>query len=120
MGKTTVEKIESINQEIEQLKNRAKLLNQQHKAAERKARTRRLCARHGLLESMLPETITLTEEQFKTFIEKAVANDYGRRILTSITAKGSGATATPKPAEAAQSNRVGGAQTTQDSVKQPS
>jgi hypothetical protein len=65
------------------------------KADERKARTKRLCSRHGLLESMLPEIITITDEQYKAFLERAVTNDYGRGILAKITAQ-STPTATAK------------------------
>ena len=98
--KTKLEKIEGINQEIEQLKNRAKLLSQQHKAAERKARTKRLCSRHGLLEKFLPDLINITDEQFEAFIKTGIDTKYGRNKLAEIVAKG-GATTAPKPAEAA-------------------
>ena len=91
--KTTADKIEEAKAKIEQAENHMKQLVQKQKAEERKARTKRLCSRHGLLESMLPDTITLTDEQFKMFLEKAVANDYGRRILANIATK-SGATVT--------------------------
>jgi chromosome segregation ATPase len=87
MTKTKIERIASIEQEIEQLKNRQKLLQQQHNEQERKARTKRLCKRMGLLESMLPDTIALTDEQFKSFLEKSVANEYGRKMLASISGK---------------------------------
>jgi len=105
MAKTTVEKIEGINQEIEQLKNRQKQLQQKHKSEERKARTKRLCSRAGLLESMLPDTITLTDEQFKLFLEKTAANDFGRRTLVNIAEK-SVATAPPQTAETATQDRL--------------
>ena len=77
-------KIAGIDEQIAQLMNRKKQEMQKHKQAERKARTKRLCSRMGLMESMLPETIDLTDEQFKTFLEKAVANDYGRRTLAKL------------------------------------
>jgi len=87
MVKTRIEKIESIKTEIEQLENRRKKLIQQQKEQERKDRTRRLCKRAGLLESMLPETITLTDDHFKTFLEKALLKDTSRRILNSLTSQ---------------------------------
>ena len=99
--KTTVEKIEDAKAKITQYENHMKQLVQKQKAEERKARTKRLCSRAGLLESMLPDTIVLTDEQFKSFLEKTTANDFGRRTLANI-AKGNGAAATPKPTGAAQ------------------
>ena len=65
-----------------------KQLVQKQKADERKARTKRLCSRAGLLESMLPDTIALTDEQFKSFLERTTANEFGRRMLANIVAKG--------------------------------
>ena len=56
MAKSRIEKIDSIKTEIEQLGNLRKRLIQEQKAQERKDRTKRLCQRMGLFESMLPET----------------------------------------------------------------
>ena len=41
----------------------------------------------GLFESLVPDTIPLTEEQFKTFLEKTVMTDHARRILDELTAQ---------------------------------
>ena len=87
MTKTKIEKIADIDTEIQQLKERQKTLRQQHNKQERTKRTNRLCSRAGLLEKMLPDTIPLSEEQFKTFLEKTVANDFGRRMLANMTAQ---------------------------------
>lgn len=87
MAQTKIEKIVSIEQEIKQLKERQKQLLQQHNLQERKDRTKRLCRRMGLLESMLPNTVPLTEEQFKAFLEKTVLTDFAQKILTEITAQ---------------------------------
>lgn len=84
MAQSKVEKIASIEQEIKQLKERQKQLQQQHNLQERKDRTKRLCKRAGLLESMLPDTIPLTDEQFKTFLEKTVLTDMASKILAEI------------------------------------
>jgi len=96
MSKTRQEKIASIEEQIAQLNNRKKQEQQKHRAEERKARTRRLCQRMGLFESMLPDTIALTDEQFKTFLERTVANGHGRRELAKIAPQGS---STPDPAK---------------------
>ena len=106
MAKTKTEKIESITTEIQQLENQRKKLIQQEKEQERKDRTRRLCKRAGLLESLLPDTIPLTDEQFKTFLEKTLLTDFTRRTLGNITTQAA-ATAAPQSAgSAAQGNTV--------------
>jgi len=84
MAKTTAEKIAERKSQIIELQNQCKKLAQEQKEKERKARTSRLCKRMGLLESLLPDTIPLTDEQFKTFLEKTVANSFGRRTLSEI------------------------------------
>jgi tRNA nucleotidyltransferase/poly(A) polymerase len=88
MPKTRQEKIADWDKEIAQIKNKQKSEKQKLAKEERAARTRRLCSRHGLLESMLPEIIDITDEQYKTFLERAVVNDYGRDKLNQIIAQG--------------------------------
>ena len=73
MAKTRLEKIENIRETIQQQQNQIKNLLQAQKAQDRKDRTRRLCQRMGLIESMLPDTVTLTDDLFKTFLEKTGA-----------------------------------------------
>ena len=92
-------RMDSVKARIEGLKNQQKQLENEQKQQERKARTRRLCSRAGLLESMLPETINLTDEQFKLFLEKTVANNFGRDKLKEVTAQ---PTAAPPLKTAAQ------------------
>jgi hypothetical protein len=87
MSKTKLEKIGNIDLEIEQLKNRKKLLQQQHNSHERKARIKRLCSRGGYLESRLPETITLTDNQYKVLLERTLFSDKGRAILDWVKDK---------------------------------
>ena len=70
MAKTKIEKIAGIEEEIRQLENKRRQLVQAQKAQERKDRTKRLCKRMGLFESLLPESISLTDEQFQIFLEK--------------------------------------------------
>ena len=82
------EKIAKWDEEIIKIKNKQKSEKQKLAKEERAARTRRLCSRHGLLESMLPEIIEITDEQYKAFLEKAVTNSYGRDILNKIISQG--------------------------------
>ena len=84
---TLNEKIEAAQTEIRQKENRLKELRRQQKEVERKARTRRLCTRGGHIESRLTETIMLTDEQFFTFVEKAILSPQSRNILNSIIAQ---------------------------------
>ena len=101
MPKTRLEKIESIKEEITQQQNQIKKLLQEQKAQDRKDRTKRLCQRMGLFESLLPETIALTDEQYKTFLEKAIMNVTSRRILEGLTDQNAAVTAPPSAGSAA-------------------
>ncbi len=104
MAKTKAEKITSIEEEIRQLENRRRQLVQEQKAQERKDRTKRLCRRMGLFESLVPDTIPLTEEQFKTFLEKTVMTEHSRHILDEMTAQNAARAATEGAEVAAQGN----------------
>lgn len=97
MAKTKAEKIAAIELQMTQLENQRKKLIQEKKQQERKDRTKRLCKRMGLFESMLPESISLTDEQFHIFLEKTVATEQSRRILDGLTAQSSA----PSPASPA-------------------
>jgi hypothetical protein len=57
----------------------------------------------GLFESLVPDTIPLTEEQFKTFLEKTVMSDQARRILDGMTARN----APTAPAQGAETEAQG-------------
>jgi len=76
MAKTRLEKIAVYEAQIAQIRNRQKQERQKLSKEERNARTRRLCSRHGLLEKMLPEIVTISDEQYQVFLEKAVTNTY--------------------------------------------
>ena len=86
MAKTKIEKIAGIEEEIRQLENKRRQLVQAQKAQERKDRTKRLCKRM-LFESLLPESISLTDEQYQIFLEKTVLTEQSRRILDGLTAR---------------------------------
>ncbi|MDL2231951.1 DUF3847 domain-containing protein [Ruminococcaceae bacterium OttesenSCG-928-L11] len=100
MAKSYDERIAEAKLKIEQEQNRMKQLIQAQKKEERNARTKRLCSRMGLFESMLPDTIPLTDEQFKIFLEKTVTTEHSRRILGGLTAPNAAA-ATPQAVGAA-------------------
>ena len=90
MAQTKLEKINNIEEEITRLKDRQKLLKQQHNKQERKDRTHRLCRRGGLWESLVPDTISLTDEQFQTFLEKTIMTKYARDVLSNLMAQNVG------------------------------
>jgi len=98
MPKSTAEKIATKREKIQQLQNEEKQLIQKQKAEERKARTRRFCSRHGLLEKYMPDLAAITDEQYETFIRKAINTNHGQKILAEIVG-GTGATATQQSAE---------------------
>ena len=41
----------------------------------------------GFIEKLLPDTIPLTEEQFKTFLKQTILTEHSRRILDGLTAQ---------------------------------
>ena len=71
----------------------------------------------GFIEKLLPDTIPLTEEQFKTFLEQTIATEHSRRILDGLTAQNAvtvpaqGAGTTPNPLTKPPSQRRRTAQT---------
>lgn len=87
MAKTTIEKIDSIQMQIQQLENQKKKLLQQQKETDRKARTKRLIERGAVLESLIPGADKFTNEQIKAFLEKTVTNDYAQKILDGIVSQ---------------------------------
>ena len=98
--KTLNEQITAALEDIRQKEARLKEMMQKQKEQDRKARNHRLCERGGYLESILPDTIPLTAEQFKTFLDKTLLTDHARRILGSVTAPDIGGISVAKPAGA--------------------
>jgi hypothetical protein len=132
MLKTIAEKIAEAQEKINQDENKLKLLQRQQKEEERKARTRRICQRGGLIEKLLHDTINLTDGQFEAFLLKTTANDYGRRILAAVIAESAepaaengaaaatrgGETPAPNPAGAVPASGAAGAAKTPEAAKQ--
>jgi len=85
--KTTGERIDSLQEKIQQLENQKKVLLQKQKDDDRRARNHRLCKRGGYLEKIVPDTIPLTDEQFYQFLDKTLLTDYAKKIFTEITAQ---------------------------------
>ena len=100
---TIEEQIAKAKEDIRQHENALKLLNSKQKEQERKARNHRLCSRGGYLESKLPETITLTDEQYYSFLEKTLFTEHSRRILNGLTG---GNAAIPAPIPTAETTNA--------------
>jgi len=62
------QQIEASAKRIQDEQRRFKQLEKQQAERDRKDRNHRLCKRHGFIESLLPDIISLTEEQFQGFI----------------------------------------------------
>ena len=78
------ERIVLKREHILQLENELKVLENQEKEAERKARTKRLCRRGGFIESLLPDTVILSDDRFESFVKRHIANKYGTDMLNKL------------------------------------
>ncbi len=85
----------------EQIDKQMQQMLQQHKAKERKARTRRLIEFGAILESRIDGANDLTKEQIRLFLDKTVQTPYARKILSDIKAQ-SGDTTAPKSVTSAE------------------
>jgi len=112
--KTLNEQITAAQEEIRQKEARLKEMMQKQKEQDRKARNHRLCERGGYLESIMPDTIPLTAEQFKTFLDKTLLTDHARRILNNVTVPDSGGISIAKPVGAEPVTVTSGAAQTGD------
>ena len=94
MAKTLYERRAEIQEKIRQLENQQKQLIQKQKEAERKARTRRLIERGAILESMLDDSDTLTNEDIKVILTAALKSGAAFDALISIKKRNGAAAAT--------------------------
>ena len=85
--KTTTERINQQKERMEQMQKEMQQLLRRQRTEERKKRNHRICRRGAHMESLLPDTIELSDERFWRFLEKTVANDFGRRILATLKAE---------------------------------
>ena len=100
MAKNNSEKIETISRsisdaekEIQQLENRVKRLSGSQSQLARKARTRRLIERGAILESLIADAETLTNEQVKAVLlvafHTAAATDALQKVRSEAAAPSS-------------------------------
>jgi len=79
MDKPTADRLTELHEEmaqnkkeIQQIENRMKRMAQAQNHTERKIRTRRLIERGAIVESLIPDSETLTNEQFKAILEASL------------------------------------------------
>jgi len=82
--RTRPERISVKRAELIQMQNELKRLEREEKEAERKARTKRLCKRAGFIESILPDTITLSDDRFEKLVKMHFANVHGAKMLNDL------------------------------------
>lgn len=75
------EKIAKTEEEIRQLQNKKKKLLNEKKAAERKARTRRLIERGAVLESLVEQPEQYDNGQIKSLLETALRTPQAQEFL---------------------------------------
>jgi uncharacterized protein YaiL (DUF2058 family) len=97
MRKTTAEKIQAEQARKQQIENGIKKLQQQQRAEERKARTKRLIERGAIVESLIENPADLTNEQFFNLVKTAL-DLYGKGKPAKL-----GKTAPAEPEETAGS-----------------
>ncbi len=60
------------NEQIRQLNNRIKILTNRERDAERRERTHRLIEKGAIIESVIPQTINMSSENFKEFLIRLI------------------------------------------------
>ena len=73
--------IEENKKKIRQFENREKIIKQKLSVEERKARNHRLCKRGGFMESLVPELITMPDEDAKAFLRLALTSEPAQEFL---------------------------------------
>ena len=91
-AKKLAEQIEAAEKEIKEQENSLKELKQKYKEQESKERSLRRRDRGEILENLIEESDTFTDEQIKLFLEKTITTDFARKILTQFKAKNGEAT----------------------------
>ena len=85
--RTTAEKLAAKEAEAKQIQQDINKLKQKARTEASKERTHRLIVRGANLEKLLPDTIGLSDARFVTYLERTVANKYGRDVLASLKAE---------------------------------
>ena len=73
--------LELTQKKLRQYENRSKMLDRRLAIEKRKERNHRLCSRGGFIESIVPELITMTDEDAQTFFRLALTSEPAREFL---------------------------------------
>ena len=73
--------IEQTEKQLRQYENKGKILDRKLAIEKRKERNHRLCVRGGFIESIMPELITMTDEDAQTFFRHALTSEPAREFL---------------------------------------
>ena len=73
--------IEENEKKIRQYQNREKIIKQKLSREERKERNHSLCSLGGFIESVVPELITMPDEEAQTFFRLALTSEPAREFL---------------------------------------
>lgn len=73
--------IEQTEKQLRQYENKGKILDRKLAIEKRKERNHRLCVRGGFIESIVPELITMTDEDAQTFFRLALTSEPAREFL---------------------------------------
>ena len=98
------QQIEASAKRIQDEQKRFKQLEKQQAERDRKDRNHRLCKRHGFIESLLPDIINLTEEQFQEFVKNHITNKHGIAAIADYTAKKATSTPADTTKQSSQTN----------------
>ena len=98
------QQIEASAKRIQDEQRRLKQLEKQQAERDRKDRNHRLCKRHGFIESILPDIINLTQEQFEAFVKNHIANKHGIAAIADFTAKNATSNPADTTGQSAQAN----------------
>lgn len=80
----TAEQIAKITEQQKQLENRKKELLSRQREEERKKRTKRLIERGAILESLIDNAETFTNEQIQAFLVDTITTEFAREKLRRI------------------------------------
>jgi predicted DNA-binding helix-hairpin-helix protein len=88
MDKTIAERIAEAKDELRKMDNLRKRLIQSQKVEIRRQRTRRLIERGAIVESLIGGADALTNEQFKSLMEKILTTDQAQRVIAETKCNG--------------------------------
>ena len=81
------ERIDAQREKVQQMQNRINKLKKKERGEQEKERNRRIYKRGAHFESLLKDTIKLSDARFYTFLERTVANRYGHEVLAKLVAE---------------------------------